>query len=127
MSTARGTFEVSIEPDRPELDGAIGRFALRKTFRGDLEGESSGIMLTAGDRSRGSAGYVAVESVQGRLHGRDGSFVFAQLGLMHGGSQTLHYEIVPGSGEGELEGVTGRLELSIEPDGTHRFEVTYQL
>jgi hypothetical protein len=44
---------------------------------------------------------------------------------MTAGTQTLHYEVVPGSGTGELEGIAGTLDLTIEPDGTHRYELQY--
>jgi catechol 2,3-dioxygenase-like lactoylglutathione lyase family enzyme len=127
VTTAKGTFDVELVPAAPELDGAVNRLELRKRFHGDLEGEGTGMMLGAGDPSGGSAGYVAIEMVRGALHGRLGGFAFVQLGVMHAGSQTLHYEVVPGSGSGELEGITGRLQLSIEADGTHRFELTYGL
>jgi hypothetical protein len=39
---------------------------------------------------------------------------------MHGGSQTLHYNVAPGSGRGALAGITGTLQLTIDNDGTHR-------
>jgi hypothetical protein len=127
VTTAHGTFDVAITPAPAELGGVIGRFELHKTFHGDLEGEAVGIMLSGGDPSSGSAGYVAIEVVRGALHDRSGSFALAQLGLMHAGSQTLRYEIVPGSGGGELGGITGHLQLSIEADGTHRIDLTYDL
>jgi hypothetical protein len=126
-TTASGTFSVALVPAAPELDGAIVRFELEKNFQGDLEGSGSGVMLSAGDPAAGSAGYVAIEVVRGTLHGHPGGFAFAQLGLMHDGAQTLHYEIVPGSGDGELAGITGVLQLSIDEDGTHRFVLTYDL
>jgi hypothetical protein len=127
VTTAVGTFDVTLTPAGPELDGAVNRLDLRKTFHGDLEGEGTGLMLSAGDPSSGSAGYVAIETVDGVLHGRRGSLAFVQLGLMRAGSPTLHYEVVPGSGRGELDGITGSLQLVIEADGTHRFELVYDL
>jgi Protein of unknown function (DUF3224) len=127
MTTGRGTFDVLLSPPVGELDGAAHRLELHKTFHGDLEGEGVGIMLAAGDPQLGSAGYVAIERVSGALHGRRGSFAFAQLGVMHAGIQTLRYVIVPGSADGELAGITGTLDLSIDADGTHRFELTYEL
>ena len=57
-------------------------------------------MLSAGDLQAGAAGYVAIEIVRGRLGDQEGSFVLQQFGLMHDGSQTLHYDVVPGSGTG---------------------------
>lgn len=127
MPIAVGTFDVALAPAPAELEGAVTRSELRKSFHGELQGESEGIMLSAGDPSAGSAGYVAMEVVHCLLHGRRGSFAFVQLGLMQTGSHTLHYEIVPGSGGADLEGITGSLELAIEADGTHRFELTYTL
>jgi hypothetical protein len=124
---ARGTFDVQLQPGKPELDGAVSRFELSKTFHGDLEGTGAGVMLSAGDPQSGSAGYVAIETVRGRLHGREGGFALQQMGLMLDGSQTLHYEVVPGSGDGELQGITGTMHLTIDDDGMHRFELNYEL
>ena len=84
-------------------------------------------MLSAGDPKRGSAGYVAVETVRGKLGDREGGFVFQQFGTLLDGAQALHYEVVPGSGEGGLSGITGRLRLTIADDGTHDYELEYDL
>ena len=126
-STAIGTFEISMTPGSAEVGGAVGRLDFTKTWRGDLEGRGAGILLSSGDPKAGEAGYVAIETVEGRLGGREGGFAFQQSGLMHNGSQTLRYEIAPGSGHGALQGVTGTLQLTIEVDGTHRYELSYEL
>jgi len=39
----------------------------------------------------------------------------------------LHYEVVPGSGSGQLDGLTGILHLNIDEDGAHRYELEYEL
>ena len=122
---AHGTFEVSITPQ--DSDDGIGRLAITKTWAGDLTGTGHGLMLSAGDPTQGRAGYVALEIVEGMLHGRPGSFAFHQLGVMNDGEQELRYDIVPGSGTGDLAGLTGSLELSIEADGTHRYDLGYTL
>jgi hypothetical protein len=124
---ATGSFDVELHPGPPELDGAVSRFDLTKTFHGDLEGVGAGLMLSCGDPQSGSAGYVAIETVRGRLHDREGGFALQQMGRMQDGSQTLHYEVVPGSGDGGLQQITGTLRLTIDADGTHRFELTYEL
>lgn len=126
-STARGTFDVSLAPGGPELGGVVGRFEFTKTFHGDLDGSGEGVMLSSGDPQTGAAGYVAIEIVEGRLGDRTGGFALQQLGMMSAGAQTLHYEVVPGSGSGELEGITGTFHLTIDGDGTHRYELDYQL
>jgi hypothetical protein len=125
--TANGTFDVSLVPGAAELDGAVSRFELTKRFHGDFEGTGSGVMLSGGDPQAGTAGYVAIEAVKGRLGDREGGFAFQQFGTMRGGNQTLHYEVVPGSGDGDLAGISGVLHLRIDEDGTHHYELVYDL
>ncbi len=101
-ATARGTFDLDLKPGPPELDGAVNRFDFSKIFHGDLEGVGAGVMLSCGDPPSGTGGYVAIETVSGRLSDRQGSFALQQFGMMRAGSQTLEYEIIPGSGQGGL-------------------------
>lgn len=126
-TTAQGTFDVTMRPGPAELGGAISRFEMTKTFRGDLDGTGAGVMLSGGDPQAGAAGYVAIETVDGNLGGQQGSFALHQLGSMSGGSQTLQYEVVPGSGRGGFEGLTGVLHLTIDADGIHNYELEYEL
>jgi hypothetical protein len=121
---ARGTFEVTITPETG--DEAIGRFALAKTWSGDLSGTSRGHMLSAGDPAGGRAGYVALEVVEGVLDGHAGAFALQQLGVMHDGDQRLDYLVVPGSGTDALAGIAGSLELTID-EGAHTYELSYSL
>lgn len=127
MKSAVGTFAVTMVPGSDELGSTVRRFDFTKTFAGDLEGAGSGLMLSCGDPGTGEAGYVAIESVDGQLSGRTGGFSLQQLGMMHDGSQTLHYEVVPGSGRGELRGIVGTFHLTIDVDGTHRYHLEYEL
>jgi hypothetical protein len=122
--TARGAFDVTITPQEP--DGDIGRMTIAKTWTGDLAGTGHGLMLSAGDPAQGRAGYVALEIVEGSLHGRTGSLAFQQLGVMRDGGQELRYDVVPGSGTGELAGIDGTLALTIDDRG-HTYELTYSL
>jgi|SRR3954471_17067256 hypothetical protein len=120
---AHGTFEVTITPH--DSDDAIGRLGIAKTWSGDLAGTGHGLMLSAGDPAQGRAGYVALEIVEGTLNGRSGSFALQQLGVMSDGDQELRYDVVPGSGTGELAGIRGTLALTIEDDGSHRYDLAY--
>ena len=125
-STAKGTFDIAMTPGPPEAGGGVNRFDFTKTFHGDLDATGTGVMLSCGDPNTGAAGYVAIETVRGRLGGRLGGFALQQLGMMQHGSQTLHYEVVPGSGHGELEGISGTFRLAVEEDGIHRYELEYE-
>ena len=53
-STASGTFDVTMRPGATELDGAVARFELTKTFAGDLTGSGAGVMLSAGNPGVGA-------------------------------------------------------------------------
>ncbi len=125
---AEGPFEVEISPEEAdESDGTtVGRMSLLKVFHGDLEGASRGTMLTATTSVDGSAGYVAIERVDGELDGRSGTFLLQHSGVMSGGEQSLTVLVVPDSGTGELEGIAGEMEIIIGEDG-HRYQLRYTL
>jgi hypothetical protein len=127
VTTARGTFTIHLAPRLEELGGGVRRFDFTKTFTGELEGSGEGAMLSVGDPQTGAAGYVAVETVRGRLGGRQGGFALQQFGTMDAGTQTLRYEVLPGSGVGELSGIRGVFRLAIDSDGTHRYELEFDL
>lgn len=119
MMRLSATFTVDLLPGEipPAADG---RFDLSKTWTGDVEGTSTGLMLTSGDPASGNAGYIALERFDGVLDGRQGTVAFQQLGAMADGEPTLEYAIAPGSGTGELVGLQGMLSIErIDDDGTH--------
>lgn len=126
---ATGTFDVKNSPLPPEEatgGPAIGRFALDKQFHGDLEAVSKGQMLAGGDPSTGTAGYVAMEYVTGTLNGRTGSFAMQHIGTMSGGKFDLNVMVVPGSGKGDLAGISGAMKIIIA-SGKHSYEFDYTL
>jgi len=126
---ATGTFEVKLTPQPPEKeseDATPGRMLIDKQFHGDLEGTSKGQMLAAMTAVKGSAGYVAIEKVSGKLHGRTGTFVFQHSGIMNRGVPQLSVTVVPDSGTGELVGLSGKMNIIIA-DGKHSYEFDYTL
>lgn len=125
--TPRGNafFVIEMTPAEPLLDGTA-RFDFSKTWRAVLEGTSAGVILSAGDPVAGSAGYVALETVDGVLDGRAGTFVLQQCGTMTAGSPTLTYAVVPGSATGELVGLQGTVEI-LSAEGEHEVQVSYSL
>lgn len=126
---ARGTFEVKLAPQAPSgnaQDSAFGRMTMDKQFRGDLAGTAQGQMLTAMSPVQGSAGYVAIERVTGKLQGRTGTFVLQHSGTMDRGAQQLTISVVPDSGTGELVGLAGQMVIIIA-DGKHSYEFEYRL
>ena len=124
---ASGEFDVKLTPlaGEPEQD-SIGRMSIDKQFHGDLEARSKGQMLAAGTDVKGSAGYVAIERVSGRLHGRRGSFVLQHHGIMTRGDGQLTITVVPDSGTEELMGLAGTMGITIA-EGKHSYQFDYTL
>ena len=92
-TNASGTFEVKLTPQAPDEnagDAPLGRMTIDKQFHGDLEATSKGQMLAAGTGVKGSAGYVAMERVNGTLAGRSGTFVLQHSGIMTRGAGQLN-------------------------------------
>ena len=107
-------------------DPLIGRMALYKRFEGGLDAEARGQMLAVRGGVDGSAAYVALDRVEGELDGRRGSFCLHHRGVMARGEPDLEVFVVPDSGTGELEGLSGRLGIRIEGKA-HFYDFDYQL
>ncbi len=126
--TARGTFEVKMTP-QPQDDSAGGGFDRlfgEKQFHGELEAVSKGQMLAARTAVEGSAGYVALELVTGKLNGKRGSFVLQHKGTMRRGVYNMNVTVVPDSGTDELTGIAGTMTIIIE-GGKHSYNFDYTL
>ena len=72
----------------------------------EIEAEATSESLTyyAAD---GTATYVGLMHIDGKLGGRSGSFVLHNVGRYDGTEASGRFEIVPGSGTGELAGISG--------------------
>jgi hypothetical protein len=127
---ASGTFEVQLNPQKPDNKEAeranVGRMSIDKQFHGELEATSRGEMLSAVTDVKGSAGYVAIERVSGTLRGRSGTFVLQHSGTMTRGTPQMSVTVVPDSGTGQLAGLAGKMTIEIA-DGKHSYEFDYTL
>lgn len=124
---AHGTFTVAFDAQPPydTSDGiTLGRSTVRKQFTGDLQASSTVEMLSARTATKGSAVYVAIERVQGTLAGRSGSFVLAHMGTMNRGASELILRVVPDSGTGQLQGISGTMTIDIAA-GVHSYGFEY--
>ena len=126
---AKGPFDVKLKPleayNKDETAG-LGRMSIDKQFHGDLGATSQGEMLFAGS-AKDSGGYVAVEHVTGTLQGRRGAFSLQHNATMTHGEPYLNIIVVPGSGTGELAGLSGTMKIIIEAGGKHFYEFDYEL
>ncbi len=126
---AKGAFVVKLAalPFDGQPEGSkLGRMSIDKQISGDLTATTSGQMLSAGTETKGSAGYVAIERVEGALHGRSGTFVLQHTGSMNRGAPSLSVTVVPDSGTGELVGLAGTFSIVIA-EGKHLYEFAYSL
>jgi Flp pilus assembly protein TadG len=127
---ATGTFDVRVQPltayDVSEGTMA-GRMSLDKEFQGDLVATSKGEMLIGGTATKSSAGYVAIETVNGALHGRQGTFLLQHTGTMNRGTPSLAITVVPDSGTGELVGLSGTMSIDVAADGAHSYTFEYSI
>ena len=110
MPKATGTFSIKSwdeqpyaeQPESPKLTNA----RVVNTYSGDLDGEgtSNAVMFYA---SEAEATYMGYERVVATLGGRSGTFVLRSSGTYDGGVATTRWEIVPDSGTGDLETLSG--------------------
>ncbi len=126
---ASGIFDVTIRPLSVEFggdDAPLARMSIDKRFHGDLDATSKGEMLSAGSPTQGSAGYVAIEKVTGRLHGREGTFTLQHSATINRGVPSLSVTVIPDSGTGALAGISGSLNIIIE-NKQHSYTFDYAL
>ncbi|KUH36093.1 MULTISPECIES: DUF3224 domain-containing protein [Streptomyces] len=133
---ASGTFTVaafeptSLEPD-PAVETAlpVTVATMEKRYEGEVNGRSATLFTSAYDTGAGTGTYVAMESFEGTLAGRAGTFNFVHAASTTAGSGRLgeYFTVVPGSGTGELAGITGGGGLAVDEDGTHRVWFDYAL
>ena len=118
------TYDAETYDDR---DGtALGKIHITRRFEGDLEGEATAELLTAMTET-GTAVYVALDRITGRLDGRSGSFVLHHRGTVSAEGAVTDGAIVPCSGTGELRGLRGEGTITVDEEGTHRLTLEYEL
>lgn len=131
---ARATFEVTGWDEEPyaETEGSpkLSQATVRKSFVGAISGSSEAQVLMCrsdADNLEAGGGYIASDVFSGSVDGKEGSFVFQHGGLMFPDGKTETFgTIVPGSGRGELAGISGTTTISVE-DGVHTLTLDYNL
>lgn len=99
-----------------------------KSFDGDFVGTSTAkvlMCLSDPDDFTAGAGYVASEIYTGSLAGKNGVFVVQHGGLSGPKGETTYGTVIPGSGTGELKGLSGTISIVRDADGTHHFTMDY--
>jgi hypothetical protein len=133
---AQGTFTVAsfvpaqLEPPPAVIDVGIpvGIAVMEKTYAGGVTGRSATIFTSAYDLGTGVGTYVALETFEGALDDRPGGFAYVHSATTTGSDRRYElFVIVPGSGVGDLAGISGGGGMAVDEDDTHRVWFDYQL
>jgi hypothetical protein len=132
---ADGTFSVksfvptTVTPE-PAIETAlpVGVARLEKQFEGAIVGRAATLFTAAFDQATGTGSYIAMESFEGSVDGRSGTFNFIHSASTNGSDRSGDFFlIVAASGTGDLAGITGGGGLRVDADGTHRIWFDYDL
>ena len=127
---ANARFAIKSWDEKPYSEGQdlpkLTRARVMKTFTGDIEGEGQVEYLMM-YRSDGSAAFVGLERVVGRIGGKTGTFVLQRIGVFENGQAKETYSIVPGSATGELQGLRGDGSSAVGHGMEHPFSLDYDL
>ncbi len=128
--TANARFAIKSWDEKPWSEGEdvpkLTQASVTKTFTGDIEGEGHVEYLMM-YRSDGSATFVGIERVVGRIGDRAGTFVLQRTGVFEGGQAKESYSVVSGSATGDLEGLTGNGSSAVGHGMEHPFRLDYEL
>jgi hypothetical protein len=128
--TANARFAIKSWDEKPYGEGQelpkLTRATVTKAFTGDIEGEGQVqyLMMYRGD---GSATFVGLERIVGRVAGKAGSFVLQRIGTFEGGLAKESYSVIPGSGTGELRGLRGEGTSAVGHGNEHPMTLNYEL
>ena len=110
-----------------EHEGAdLVRTEVAKTFRGGIEGTSTGWMTMA-KAQQGSMAYVGFERISATIDGRSGTFVLQHNAIANAAGGSATWAVLAESGTSELRGIRGTAAITRDEDGTHTFTLDYEL
>jgi hypothetical protein len=129
MTEATGRFEVTAMGEETYNDRRPGKLTKAngtQSFSGAVDGTGrvEWLMCYVED---GTAEYVGLQEIEGSIDGRSGSFVMMSSGRFDGKQSKGQWTIVPGSGTGELDGITGSGSFDAGPGPQATFALSYEL
>ena len=128
--SASARFAIKSWDEKPYSEGdnlpKLTRASVTKAYTGDIVGEGQVEYLMM-YRSDGSATFVGLERVVGRIAGKSGSFVLQRTGVFEDGQAKESYSVIPGSATGELRGLLGDGISALGHGTDHPFTLNYEL
>ena len=129
MKTANARFAIKSWDEKPYSEGdglpKLTRATVTKTFTGEIDGAGNVEYLMM-YRPDGTASFVGLERITGRLAGKTGSFVLQRTGVFEGGQAKESYTIIAGSGTGDLANIRGEGKSSVGHGMEHPFSLDYE-
>lgn len=118
----KSSFKITAwEPGAEENDeiADIARARIRKEFTGEMTGTSVANAILYQTPVQ-SGGYAALERITATIGEREGTFVVQHSGIRDtDGSGPAYGDVVPGSGTGGFEGVTGTMQIAQGESGEY--------
>jgi hypothetical protein len=130
MSRATGRFTVTggSEETSHEAPGEVKltRVGGTQHFGGGIVGDGSvdWVFCYRPDRS---ARFLGLQRIEGTIEGRAGSLVMESTGNHDGTRSNGRWRVIPGSGTGELAGITGEGSFNAPGGPEVEYELDYQL
>src|SRR5262245_58322386 len=127
---AQATFTVKAWDEKPILEtdagGKLTRASIAGLYTGEIEGEATSEVVMC-YRPDGTADYVGLERIVGRVGGRTGSFVLRSSGAYDGNEARATYSVLAGSATGELTGLAGEGQFAAPHGHQGRLVLQYRL
>lgn len=127
---AEGKFDIASWDEEPyvQVDEArkLTRATVTQRFSGDISGEGSVEWLMF-YRADGTADWVGLQRIVGKLGNRSGSFVLQTAGSFDGSKAFGDWSVVPGSGTDEVEGLQGSGRMEAPMGSSASYELDYEL
>ena len=118
----KSSFKITAwEPHNEENDelADIARARIRKEFSGEMTGTSVANAILYQTPVQ-SGGYAALERITAKIDEREGTFVVQHSGIRDAeGNGPFYGDVIPGSGTGDFEGVTGSMQIAQGDSGEY--------
>lgn len=126
---ANGGFEIDKWDEKPAgitVGPKVTRATVTQRFTGDIKGSGTTeyVMVYRPDKT---ADYSGVQIINGAVGVRKGSFALLVRGKYDGKEAVTKWEVVPGTGKGDLKGLTGKGEFSAPMGSKGKYKLTYEL
>jgi len=128
--TAHARFAITSWDEEPYSEDQgqprLTRATVARDYAGDIDGKGQVEYLMM-YRSDGSATFVGLEQIVGRVGAKSGTFVLQRTGVFEDGQAKESYSVIPGSATGDLQGLQGDGSSAVGHGMEHPFTLSYEL